>query len=233
MKCAQIMTRKVITVVPSDPLELAAQRMLEHHISGLPVVDTQGFPIGMVTEGDLLKRAEIGTAPRLSSWNALRLGPARLAERYVQTHGRSVEQIMTRGAVTATEQTSLAAVVALMESRNIRRIPITREGRLVGIVSRTDLLHALAQLLPAERSAAASDAAIRSAILREVKGQPWAPRDMVAIRVANGTVELNGLVTSPAQRDALRVVAQNTVGVKKVVGDLVWVEADTGLAIDA
>ncbi len=232
MQCADIMTREVVTVSPTDSISAAAALMLRHRISGLPVVDGQGALVGMVTEGDLLKRSETGTEPQISTWRALWLGPARLAERYVQTHGRTVNQIMTHATVTASEQTSLSEVVALMESRNIRRIPVLRDGRLVGIISRADLLRALAQLLPAEHSPASSDASIRSAILQELKHSRWVPREMVSVQVADGTVKLSGIVTHQAERDALRVLAQNTPGVKQVVDELIWVEPYTGMTAD-
>lgn len=231
MNAADVMTREVLTVSPSDSIDTAARLMLEHRISGLPVVDATGAVRGMLTEGDLLKRVETGTEPALSRWRALWLGPRRLAERYVQSHGRSVLEIMTPGVIAVTQQTPLAEVVALMQSRNVRRLVVLHGTRLVGIISRADLLHALERLLPAGDAPAASDAAIRASILQELRRQAWAPRELIDVRVENGTVELRGLVSSQPMREGLRVLAENTAGVKRVIDQLIWVEPYTGMTV--
>lgn len=233
MNAADVMSRQVLSIAPSASIETAARLMLEHRISGLPVVDADGSVLGMITEGDLLNRTETGTAPPLSSWRSLWLGPKRLAERYVHTHGRTVEEVMTRGVVAVGEQTPLAEIVALMESRDIKRIPVLRNGHLVGIVSRADLLRALANLLPAGDGAAAADAVVRSNILRELGRQHWVPHELVDVSVQNGTVQLRGLVTSEQQREALRVLAENIPGVKRVVDEMIWVEPYTGMLVDS
>ena len=160
MKAADVMTRELHTVGPSDSLQTAARLMLENRISGLPVVDGRGQLIGMLTEGDLLKRSEIGTEPPVSAWRALWLGPGRLAERYVRAHGRRVDEIMTGEVIAVSEDTSLTDVVALMESRRVKRLPVLRDGKPVGIVSRADLLHALQGLLPRSEGSAVTDATI-------------------------------------------------------------------------
>lgn len=232
MNAADVMTQEVLTVAPSDSIESAARLMLTHHISGLPVVDGTGTVQGMLTEGDLLKRAETGTEPVLSRWRALWLGPRRLAERYVHSHGRTVGELMTPGIVAVTEQTPLAQVVALMESRSVKRIAVLRGTRLVGIVSRADLLHALQRLLPAADAPAAPDAAIRATILQELRRQVWVPSELIDVKVENGTVELRGLVTNQAVREALRVLAENTPGVVRVIDQLIWVDPYTGITAD-
>jgi len=232
MKAADVMTRKVLTVAPSDSIRVAAKLMLEHRISGLPVVDDQGNIVGMLTEGDLLKRSETGTEPTVSAWRAFWLGRQRLAESYVHTHGRLVEEVMTREVVSVSEQTSLAEVVALMESRRVKRLPVLKDGCPIGIISRADLLHALQRLLPDSQVTAASDAAIRGAILQQMRAQRWAPREMVDVRVENGTVWLRGIVTHPAEREALCVMAENTSGVQHVIDELIWVESYTGMSAD-
>jgi CBS domain-containing protein len=233
MQCGDIMTREVISVSPSDSIGAAAHLMLEHRISGLPVIDAEGALVGMISEGDLLKRTETGTEQSVSALRALWLGPQRLAERYIQTHGRSVRHIMTPDPVSARESSSLSEIVALMQSRNIKRLPVLRDGRVVGIVARADLLRALAQLLPPESGAAASDAAIRSAILRELQQQRWAQRQLIALKVHDGIVELQGFVANPAERQALRVLIQNTAGVKQLIDELLWVEPVTDMAFHA
>lgn len=233
MNAADVMTTKVLTIFPSDSLQVATKIMLENRISGLPVVDGDGKAIGMLTEGDLLKRSETGTEPPVSAWHALWLGPERLAERYVHAHGRTVGEVMTSGVVAVNEQTPLADVVALMESRRIKRLPVLRNGRMVGIISRADLLHALQRLLPDSQGSAASDSAIRKAILQQMRSQRWAPRELVDIHVENGTVRLRGIVTQPAERSALCVMAENTAGVRRVIDELVWVVPYTGFSVGA
>lgn len=232
MKAADVMTRKVLCVTPSDSVRAAARLMLENHVSGLPVTDDQGHVVGMLTEGDLLERGEMATEPGVSPWRALWLGPQRLAERYVHAHGRTVQEVMTCDVIAVGGETPLGEVVALMESRGIRRLPVLENGRLVGIISRADLLRALSRLLPTQ-GPAASDAAIRADILRQIDQEHWAPRALVDIRVENGIVRLRGLVTSQQQRDGLKVLTENTTGVRQVVDEMVWVEPYTGMTVQA
>jgi CBS domain-containing protein len=231
MNAADVMSRNVLTVAPTDSIQAAARLMLENRISGLPVVDVLGRVTGMLTEGDLLKRSETGTEPSVSAWRALWLGPQRLAERYVHAHGRTVDEVMTRHVISVTGETPLTEVVALMESRRVKRLPVLRDGRPIGIISRADLLRALQRLLPQAGGPAASDAAIRSAIVQQMRAQSWAPRELVDVRVENGAVWLRGIVTQPAEREALRVLAENTAGVRRVIDELVWVEPYTGISV--
>ena len=206
--------------------------MIHHRISGLPVIDVSGTVVGMITEGDLLRRTETGTDPHVSGWRSLLIGPERLAEQYVRTHARKVEEVMTRDVVSIAPATPLAEVVALMQARRVKRLPVLEHGRLSGIVSRADLLRALQQLLPKVATAAISDADIRRRILAEVDQQRWAPRASIDIKVENGRVELRGLILHEGEREALRVLAENTPGVKSVTDQLVWVEPYTGMAVE-
>ena len=120
--------------------------MLQNRISGLPVVDAQGNLVGMVTEGDFLRRGEIGTQRRRPKWLEFLVGPGRLADEYVHPPAEKVEEVMTRDPVTVSEDDSLETVVELMERRRIKRLPVLRDGKMVGIVSRANLMHALASL---------------------------------------------------------------------------------------
>ena len=232
MNTSEIMSRAVVTVAPSASIEEATRLMLENRLSGLPVTDATGMVVGIITEGDLIRRAETGTDPRTSAWRALWMGPQRLAARYVHSHGRRVEEIMSREVITVTPGTSLSEVVELMESRGIKRLPVLENGRMVGIVSRADLLRALLGLLPQDQSDNRSDALVRTAILAELERQRWAPREFVDVHVDRGIVRLRGVVTSQAEREALRVATENTPGVKGIVDDLIWVEPYTGTAVE-
>lgn len=232
MEVSDVMTRDVVSVAASMSIEHAAKLMLEHRISGLPVLDPDGSMVGIITEADLLRRSETGTAPTPSSWRALLTKPQRLAEEYVRTHGRTVEEVMTREPVTVSPSTPLVEAVALMESRSIKRLPVMEADRLVGILSRADLLRALQQLLPKTTATAISDVAIRRAVLTQLRQQRWLPAPLIDVRVQDGTVELRGVILNQGQREALRVLAENAAGVRGVVDRLIWVDPYTGLTVE-
>ena len=160
MKVRAIMTSPVISVAPDSTVSEAVRIMLQRHISGLPVIEKGGELVGIVTEGDFLRRAETGTQRRRPRWLEYLVGPGRLADEYTRSHGRKVYEIMTFGALTVTEDTPLDEVVRLMEKRRIKRLPVVRGTAVVGIVSRANLVHALAGLAREVKPAAASDQAI-------------------------------------------------------------------------
>lgn len=227
MNAADIMSPVVIAVEPAAPLVQAVRLMIENRISGLPVLDAGGRAVGILTEGDLLRRVETGTAGKPAGRFAVLFMPGRLAGEYVQTHTRRVADVMTPEVISVEETTSLEQVVETMRRQRIRRVPVTRGGVVVGIVSRADMLRALAKKLDIP-AAAESDAAIRDAILAELARQSWAPQRSVTIAVAGGVVEIDGVVFDLRQRDAFRVVAENVPGVKRVENRLVCVEPNTG-----
>jgi CBS domain-containing protein len=233
MKAADVMTREVVTTTPDSPIEEVARTMLRRHLSGVPVIDAAGTVIGIVTEGDLLRRTETGTQRTRSRWLELLIAPGRLAQDYVRSHARKVSDVMTDAVVSVAPETPLAEVVALMESRRVKRLPVVTGGRLVGIVSRADLLSALIEHLPKASAASVSDAMLRKRVLAEVDKQPWAPRASIDAMVEDGTVELRGAITDQREREALRVIAENVPGVKHVRDHLVWVEPISGMVIDA
>jgi CBS domain-containing protein len=234
MRAADIMSRNLVTATPSMALEEAVQLMLSHRISGLPVLDSRGALVGIVTEGDLLRRPETSTERQLSWWRAVLLGTQRLAEQYVHTHARRVEEVMTRDLVSITPSTPLAEVVALMEARGIKRLPVLQDGNLVGIVSRADLLRALERFLAMQRSSdsvACQDSELRRRLLRQLEAQRWVPAALVDIGVQEGVVELRGFILNEGQREALRVLAENTPGVRHVIDNLVWMEPYSGFTL--
>jgi CBS domain-containing protein len=232
MRAADVMTHRVTTTTPEATVTEAARVMLEHRISGLPVVDSDGRIVGMVTEGDLLRRSETGTERKRPRWLEFLLGPGRLAGEYVHTHGRKVREVMTRKVVTVDSWTSLEYLVGLMEKYRIKRLPVVERGRIVGIVSRANLLSALAHLAPLAPETARPDTDIRRRILAEFDKNPWAIRGCLDAMVENGVVELRGVISDERQREALKIAAENVAGVKKVVDHLVWVEPVSGMAID-
>jgi predicted transcriptional regulator len=204
--------------------------MLQHQISGLPVVDKEGELVGVVTEGDFLRRGELGTQRRRPKWLEFVLGPGKLAEEYVHALAKKIEDIMTPDPATISEDESLAAVVDMMERRRIKRIPVTRGGRVVGIISRANLMHALASLERDATPPAGGDSTIRDSVMATIAKQDWAPR--VNVIVKDGIVELYGVVTDERKRRGLVVAAETVPGVKGVVDHLVWVEPISGMAFE-
>lgn len=231
MKAAEVMSRNVVSARPDMPVAEAIGLMLDKGISGLPVVEADGSVVGILTEGDLLRRSETGTQKRRGRWLELLLGPGRLAGEYVRTHGRVVGELMTREVVAVAEDTPLDQVVGLMEENRVKRLPVLRGDKLVGIVSRADLLRALRHSLGGA-PAAGGDAAIRERVLAEIARAAWSPREGISVGVADGVVDLAGVVFDEKQREALIVAAENVPGVKEVRDHLVWVEPVSGVVID-
>ncbi|MGH7047678.1 MAG: CBS domain-containing protein [Stellaceae bacterium] len=238
MLASDVMTRDIVSIAPGAPVREAIRLMLGRHVSGLPVVNGTGALVGILTEGDLLRRSELATERHRWSWLEFILGPGRMAGDYVRSHGRVVDELMTRDVVVVAPDRSLAEIVALMERRRIKRVPVVAGGALLGIVSRTDLLAALARALDAQPALPAAgvedgDEAIRRRVLAELERANWAPRARVTIGVADGIVLLDGVIFDEHERGALRVAAENVPGVKGIVDRLVWVEPVSGTVLDA
>jgi CBS domain-containing protein len=231
MRAADVMRSEVRTCSPDATIAEAIRLMLDNGISGLPVVDRAGALVGIVTEGDFLRRAELGTERRRPRWLELLASPGRLAEDYVQAHARRVADVMTRDVACVAEDAPLAEVVRLMESRRIKRLPVLRDGCLVGLVSRADLLRALAGAA-ATAAAPGGDAAIRAAVLAALARQPWAPANGARVEVEGGVVHISGVVFDEEQRAAIRVAIENIPGVKGIKDDLLWVEPMSGMVIE-
>jgi CBS domain-containing protein len=232
MNARDVMTRQVVKVTPDTAIEEAARLMVENRISGLPVIDAAGAVVGIVTEGDLLRRIETGTDKQHSGWYGLLFGPGRLAAEYTRSHARKVGEVMTAELVSVASETPLAEVVELMETHRIKRLPVIDDGALVGIISRANLVAALAGILTEPRTAL-SDDEIRAAILAEIDKQPWGPRQTVDVTVADGVVELHGTIWDERERTALHVAVENLPGVKAIRDYLVWVEPNSGVVIPA
>jgi CBS domain-containing protein len=233
MNASDVMTPNVLSVPPDASVATVAQLMLEKRISGVPVIDERGKLAGIVSEGDFLRRAETGTARRRPRWIEFFMGPGRLSDEYVRVSGRTVSDVMTREVQTVPPDAPLEQAVHLMERRNIKRVVVVDNGKVVGIVTRANLLHAMAGYAHEIAPLSAEDAAIRERLLAELKAQPWAPVPSIHITVRNGVVQLSGVITDERQRQALRVAAENIPGVKKVEDNVVWVEPVSGLFVEA
>lgn len=232
MKARNVMTRRVVSVSPDASILEAVRLMLQNRISGLPVVEGGGDLVGIVSEGDFLRRAEIKTERRRSRWLELLAGPGKLASEYVHSHGRKVRQVMTTDLHTITEDTPLDEVVKLMERHQVKRLPVLRDRKLVGIVTRANLMHALVSLALVAPPLAKDDAKIRECLLAELDNEKWAPTALINVIVRNGVVELRGIILDERHREALKVAAENIAGVKAVQDHLTWIDPLSGVAVD-
>lgn len=231
MRAMDVMTTEVITIGPDTSVQELAKLLSERGISGVPVVEN-GRLVGLVSEGDLLHRAETGTERRTARrrWRWFDDAPSDdLARDYIKSHGRRVRDIMTRAVISVGEETDLAEVATLMETKRIKRVPVLRDGMLVGIVSRANLVRALAAKGSEPATATADDRTIRAEILAELNGREWAriwPEDIV---VQGGVVHLwLSDDRSTSEREALRIAAQNVAGVRQVEEHVMPVSALPG-----
>jgi CBS domain-containing protein len=213
MKARDIMTTNVVSVSPETDIAEAVRLMLERRISGVPVIDDSGRLAGILTEGDLMRRAELVTGRR-SWWINPTSSPEQEAKAYVKAHGLKVKDVMTKEVVTINEQEPLDRIAMVFEERGIKRTPVMRSGKIVGIVSRANLLRSLAARKISD--AGSSDSQIRTAILATAMEDPAIRVILVDVTVADGIVHLWGNAASEAERDAFRVVAENTKGVREV-----------------
>jgi CBS domain-containing protein len=214
MKAAGIMTRNVGSVSPDLPVEEVAKFMLARRISAVPVVDGSGHLIGIVSEGDLMRRAELGTEKERSWWLRWFVSSDYEAREFVKGHGRKARDVMTRKVVTAREDTPIAEIVALLEDHGIKRVPVMRDGRIVGIVSRANLLRAFASRGVARGAAMSErDGDIQLRLEAALAEKPWWHKRACNIVVSDGIVHLWGTTESADEREAIRVMAETTSGV--------------------
>ena len=218
MRASDVMTTSIITASPNMSVRQAAGTMVFAGISGMPVVDESGRLLGMITEGDLMHRAEIGTRVKQRAWwLEMVASPTELASQYVKEHARKVRDVMTTNITTVTESCPVGDIAEILERRRIKRVPVMQDGKVVGIVSRSNLIRALVTMAPEIPSVAENgDHAIREDVLKAMEGQPWAlARENVIVE--NGVVHLWGPVVTSEEGNAIRVAAENAPGVKDVV----------------
>ncbi len=232
MKAADIMTTDVVTIGKEASVPEAIQLMLDHHISGLPVVDRQNRLIGIVTEGDFLRRAELDTERQRPRWLEYVLSDAALVGDYVKSHARVVEAVMTEDVVTVAENASLAEVVNLMERLRVKRLPVIRAGKLAGIVSRVDVMRALSAIIRRpDEEPHPDDAELKRRVLAELERHHWFQSLHTGIEVQGGVVTLRGFITSDVQRKYLHVLTESVPGVVGVKDALTWLETASGFVM--
>lgn len=218
MKAKDIMTRRVITVDEDKPVSEIAKLMLERNISAVPVVDDANEVIGIVSEGDLIFRHEIGTdQPKHSWWLKLINDNTALANEYLKTHGKVARDVMTTNLVTVSEETSVAEIAHLMEKNHIKRVPVVEDGKLVGIVSRANIVRRIAAVKELHIETYVDDEAVRHQIEEVLDKQPWASVGTTSVTVTDGVVEFWGMINSDAERQASRVAAEDISGVKEII----------------
>lgn len=220
MLARQVMTPNPIAVPATLAVEDVARILLERRISAVPVVDPENRVIGIVSEGDLMRRREAGTERRYSWWLELVSDPRTMARDFIKSAGRKVSDVMTKQVISVGEDTPLAAIAEILEKRRIKRVPVVTNGKLVGIVSRADLVRALLSGRPATGADAASDADIRDHFLARLGQEPWGPSSFVNIVVSEGQVELWGFAGSPDEARAIGLLAEDVPGVRGVVNNV-------------
>ncbi|MGD9805372.1 MAG: CBS domain-containing protein [Hyphomicrobiaceae bacterium] len=217
MKASEVMTRDVITVGPKTSVRDIAALMAKNRISGVPVIDDAGKLVGILSETDLMHRAETGTERRHKWWLGIFVDDDRLAREYAAAHARRAEDIMSRQVVTVDADMELGEVTDLLERRSLKRLPVVKDGLLVGIITRGDLVRALlANLAPPEVTTPGDSAAILEAIEQRMRRQMWLDSSLVTVAVNGGVAELSGLAASADQRRALRLLVEDTPGVVRV-----------------
>lgn len=232
MRAHQIMTKPVITVPPETTIVEAANVMLKHHLSGLPVVDRAGKLVGIVSEGDFLRRSEIGTQRRRGRWLSFIFGPGSSALDFVYEHGRKISEVMTPEPFTVMEEVPLADLVDLMETKNFKRLPVMRGAQVVGIVTRANLVQAVADLARHVPDPTADDDHIRNRIIQAMEKQEWCPFGLSVI-VRDGIVHLSGILTDVQGRQGAIVAAENVEGVVKVHDHLRWMDSMSGMTVES
>jgi CBS domain-containing protein len=215
MRVSDIMARSVMTVTQDTTAVDVAKLMISHRISGVPVVDSDTRLVGIVTEGDLLRRVETGTERHRTAWSEWFSPNSRLAADYVKSHARRVADIMTPDVVTVDGLATLGEVADLMEKHRIKRVPVVHGGKLVGIVSRADLLRALVSG-GGQAADENGDRVIRDRLIAELRRHKWADPTEGNIVVTDGVVYLWNIVGSEEERRALCIAAENTPGVRAV-----------------
>lgn len=231
MIAADVMTRNVISVPPDAIVSDAVQLMLENRISGLFVIDSQGALQGVITEGDLLHREEVGTGRRSSWWLRLFV-PGREASDFTHNHSRRIADLMTTDVVSVDESADLSEVVQTMERNHVKRVPVMKDGRVTGVISRANLLRALSAVARDAAKVSTDDRSIQAAIVAALDQESWAPVARMDLTVLDGVVEIWGTVTSEDERRAVCVIAENTPGVKKVIDHMIFMDPYSGLIVE-
>lgn len=231
MQARDVMTHCVVTITPEAPVREAIARMISHQVSGMPVVDAEGRLAGIVSEGDFLRRHELRTDAPPRRWLELLLGPGAPAEDYARSHGLTVGEVMSSEVVSVSPDAELREIVHLMDEHAVKRVPVIEDGRVVGIVTRADLMSALAVVLGARKPSADADGSVREKVLHEMKRQTWCPMHGIEVDVRHGVVTVRGVIFDERQRRALHALVESVPGAKSMRDELMLVDPSTGVVV--
>jgi len=220
MRAIDVMVRDVVTVHPATDVADAIKLLAERDVSALPVLDKDGNLVGVLSEADLIHRAEIGTEKHRPWWLEAVTGATALAEEFAKSHGKKVGEVMTDGVISVSEETPLSEIAALFERKRIKRVPVVKSGKLVGIVSRSNLIQALASAAGRVDQRDETDRRIRLDLLSRMQDQSWTDFGSRNVTVSDGVVHLWGLVGSEAERKALLALAEGVPGVSRVSDEM-------------
>jgi CBS domain-containing protein len=220
MNAADVMVRQVVTIKPDSTIRDVAALLVAKHISAVPVTDADGKLLGIISEGDLLRRSEIETEQRRSWWLTWLVSPETLTAEFIKSHSRRVSDVMTRNVIVAKPDTPLHEIATLLEHNRIKRVPIVQDDKIVGLVSRANLVQALASWRDESPTTVPDDVALRDAVMAKLEKEPWAPTAVINVTARSGLIDLWGFVNSETQRDAIRVAVEVTPGVTAVTDNL-------------
>ena len=221
MKAQDVMVRDFVTVGPDTEVAEAVSLLVKHDVSALPVVDADDNLIGILSEADLLEREELGAEHQHPWWIETLMPASKLAKEFAKSHGKKVSEVMSADVITASEDTPVSEIAALLERHRIKRVPIVADGKVIGIVSRSNLIQALASSKPAAEPKSAADHTIRLKLLDRLGQQKWTDFGSRNIIVQDGVVHLWGLVSSESERKALTVLAEGVPGVSNVADEMI------------
>ncbi|MBV8505684.1 MAG: CBS domain-containing protein [Alphaproteobacteria bacterium] len=221
MRAVDVMVRDVVTVHPETDVAEAINLLAEHDVSALPVVDGTGDLVGVLSEADLIHRVEIGTEKRRPWWQEAVTGGSTLAADFAKSHGKKVGEVMTSGVVSVSEDTPLSEIATLFERKGIKRVPVVKHGKLAGIVSRANLIQALASVVGRMDEHDETDRQIRLELMSRLRQQSWTDFGSRNVTVSDRVVHLWGLVGSAAERNALLALAEGVPGVSRVADEMI------------
>lgn len=216
MRAQDIMTTRVVTVSEDTSINEIASLLGEYHISAVPVIDRDRRVLGMVSEGDLVRRQEVGTEARGAWWLGLFTERTDLAQKYVKSHGTKARDVMTKDVVTVTKDTPVSEIAEILEKNHIKRVPVVSHGILVGLVSRANIVQQLASSRQIKVAIPTDDLALRNEVEKTLSAQPWSSIGTTAVTVHQGKVELWGMVESEAEREASRIALEALPGVVSI-----------------
>src|SRR5271155_5219276 len=221
MRAIDVMVRDVVTVHPDTDVAEAIKLLAEHDLSALPVVDPAGNLVGVLSAADLIPRGGNGAGEPRAWWQEAVTGASTLAADFAKSHGKKVDEIMTSGVISVSEDTPLSEIAALFERKRIKRVPVVKDGKLVGIVSRSNLIQALASVVGRMDQHDETDRQIRLELMSRLQQQSWTGFGSRNVTVSDGVVHLWGLVGSQTEHKALLALAETVPGVSRVADEMI------------